>query len=155
MGTACTAGKPTPLTRLAASNTANASLYRVTYTNASLGETATRDYIPTATPTFLWAYTKTGVTLRNVTVRAADIMTLLPATTDVYGRPIYSTSTANGAGAVSSHEVWQSTGDASATPTATTCRAPCGITSFAHLMLKVLLDNSFTYLLSVSQVAIL
>ena len=155
VGTACTAGTPTPLARLAATNTANAALYRVTYTSASFGETATGDYIPTETPTCLWAYTKTGVTLRNVTVLAAEIMTLPPATTDIYGRPIYSTSAANGAGAVSSYEVSQSTGRASATSTATTSAALGGNTTSAHWMLKALMGISFIPLLCVSHVAIL
>ncbi|KAK4979206.1 hypothetical protein LTR42_001709 [Elasticomyces elasticus] len=78
LATACTMGDPTPLASLAATNTDNAPLYAVTYTSASYGSTTTGDFVPTTAPRCLWMYTKTGVTLRNITVPAAQI-TSLPA----------------------------------------------------------------------------
>lgn len=104
LATACTEGRATPLVRLAATNTGNAALYAATFTSASFGMTVTGDYIPTETPTCLWAYTKTGVKMRNITVKAADITTLPPSTTDQYGRPIFTTTTMNDGRARASRE---------------------------------------------------
>lgn len=90
--THCTAGSPTPLASLAATNTENAADYLVTYTSASFGESTTGDFIPTATPRCLWMNTNTaqsaGVGVKTVTVPAASISTLPAATTDMFGRPI-------------------------------------------------------------------
>lgn len=80
---------PTPLASLAATNANNAALFQVTYTSASFGaENQIGDYIPTQTPTCLWVYTKTGQAVVSVTVPAATITTLPPATTDDLGYPI-------------------------------------------------------------------
>ncbi|GAD91856.1 hypothetical protein PVAR5_0438 [Paecilomyces variotii No. 5] len=90
--THCTAGSPTPLASLAATNTKNAADYLVTYTSASYGETTTGDFIPTETPRCLWMNTNTaqsnGVGVQTVTVPAARISTLAAATTDMFGMPI-------------------------------------------------------------------
>ena len=88
----CPDGKPTPLASFAATNTANAAIYEVTYTSASesggLSTTVTGDYIPRKTPMCLWINTKSGVAMTNVTVAAADITTLPAPTTDKFGWPI-------------------------------------------------------------------
>ncbi|KAM0712800.1 hypothetical protein Q7P35_000247 [Cladosporium inversicolor] len=86
---ACPDGSPTPLASFAATNTANAAVYEVTYTSASqsAGEstTVTGDYIPRKSPMCLWVNTKSGVAMTNVTVAAADITTLPAPTTDKFG----------------------------------------------------------------------
>jgi hypothetical protein len=90
--TQCTQGTPTPLASFAASNTANAAVYELTYTSASesAGESTTLigDYIHRESPKCLWVYTKTGVAMMNVTVAAAEITTLPAPTTDKFGFPI-------------------------------------------------------------------
>jgi hypothetical protein len=95
--THCTAGDPTPLASLAATNVENAAYFPVTYTSASFGETTTGDFIPTQTPTCLWMNTNTaqsdGVAVVSVTVPAAHISTMPPATTDEFGFPISSAQT--------------------------------------------------------------
>jgi hypothetical protein len=89
---ACPDGSPTPLASFAATNTANAAIYEVTYTSASFSAdestTVTGDYIPRNTPMCLWVNTKTGVAMSNVTVAAADVTTLPAPTTDRFGWPI-------------------------------------------------------------------
>ena len=84
----CTQGSPTSLLSLAATNTANAVYYPVTYTSASasVGSTTTAygDYVPVQEPTCLWVYTKTGLSMANITVAAATISTP-PPTTDPFG----------------------------------------------------------------------
>ena len=88
----CPDGKPTPLASFAATNTANAAIYEVTYTSASVSEgettTVTGDHIPRKSPMCLWVNTKSGVPVTNVTVAAADITTLPAPTTDKFGWPI-------------------------------------------------------------------
>jgi hypothetical protein len=74
--TECETGTPVPLASLAATNTRNAQAYLVAYTSASYGSSTIGDYIPTNTPYCLWAYTASGVAMMNVTVAAAQIVTL-------------------------------------------------------------------------------
>ena len=89
--TQCTQGSPTPLASFAATNTANAAPWHITYSGASqsIGASTTviGDFIPQQSPMCLWVYTKTGVAMRNVTVSAADATTLPAASTDVSGYP--------------------------------------------------------------------
>ncbi|KAI1759545.1 hypothetical protein GGR53DRAFT_513252 [Hypoxylon sp. FL1150] len=89
--TACSAGLPTPLASLAGTNTDNAVPFLVTYTSASYGDSTVGDYIPTETPTCLWAY-KVHAEMEEITLPAPDIKTLPPATTDEFGLPITSAS---------------------------------------------------------------
>ncbi|KAL1871487.1 hypothetical protein Plec18167_007047 [Paecilomyces lecythidis] len=97
--THCTAGSPTPLASLAATNTENAADYLVTYTSASFGESTTGDFIPTETPRCLWMNTNTaqsdGVGVKSVSVPAARISTLPAATTDMFGIPIATSESAS------------------------------------------------------------
>ena len=90
--TQCTLGIATPLASFAATNTANAAVYEVTYTSASVSDgeftTLTGDFIHPHSPKCLWVYTKTGVAMTNVTVAAADITSLPAPTTDIWGSPI-------------------------------------------------------------------
>jgi hypothetical protein len=104
--THCTAGSPTPLASLAATNVDNAADFPVTYTSASygvtytsgtFGETTTGDFIPIQTPWCVWMNTNTsqsdGVAVQTVTVPAAHISTMPAATTDALGNPISSLQT--------------------------------------------------------------
>ena len=125
VATACTEGTPTPLASMAATNTDNAALYRETFTSASFGGETPGDFVPTMTPTCLWVYTKTGMALRNVTVPAADITTLPPATTGYF---VDYTKTDNSVGEVSSFEFSQSTDE----PAATASRKPAVTSNLAH-----------------------
>lgn len=75
-GNQCSTGTPVPLASLAATNTKNAQNFLVTYTSASYGLSTTGDFIPTDTPSCLWAYTASGAAMVNVTVAAAQITTL-------------------------------------------------------------------------------
>lgn len=94
--THCTAGSPTPLASLAATNSKNAAPFLVTYTSASYGETTTGDFIPAQVPTCIWMNTNTaqsdGVGVKTVTVPAASISTL-PATATYFGLPMSPDST--------------------------------------------------------------
>ncbi|KAE9972287.1 hypothetical protein EG328_005106 [Venturia inaequalis] len=83
--TACTAGTPTPLASLAATNTKNAQSFLVTYTSASYGSSTTGDFIPTQSPNCLWAYTASGMAMTNVTVAAPEITTLSGSTSVLGG----------------------------------------------------------------------
>lgn len=92
-GRTCTAtAKPTPLASLAATNTANAQSYLITYLDASAIGTTWTDWTTRATPTCFWIDTAHGVAMTKVTVRAAAITTLPPDTANVwYYTDAYST----------------------------------------------------------------
>ncbi|KAI1106232.1 hypothetical protein F4804DRAFT_62370 [Jackrogersella minutella] len=91
--TVCDEGSPTALASVAATNTDNAALFPVTYTSASFGSSTTGDFVPTDTPTCFWAYTS-GVGTKEVTLPAPDITTPPAPTTDAFGDPIPTPSTA-------------------------------------------------------------
>ena len=136
---ACPDGKPTPLVSFAATNTANAAVYEVTYTSASesAGEstTVTGDYIPRNTPMCLWVNTKSGVAMADVTVAAADITTLPAPTTDKFGWPITTGSLAPSSTADSE----TSSTDAAASTTSTSGGASTyGVSSTACLVILAL-----------------
>lgn len=92
----CSAGSPTPLASLAATNNKNAAPFLVTYTSASYGDHTTGDFIPAQVPTCIWMNTNTalsdGVGVKTVTVPAASISTL-PSTATYFGLPITPDST--------------------------------------------------------------
>ncbi|KAF3919507.1 hypothetical protein ABW20_dc0100897 [Dactylellina cionopaga] len=99
--TVCTAGTPTPLASLAATNVDNARAYLVTYASASQGEgTSLGDWTLLTTPQCIWMNTNTrdsqGVGVKTVVVPAADITTLPAAATSEFGAfngpPIESTA---------------------------------------------------------------
>lgn len=109
-GLTCTTGTPTPLASMAATNTANAQIYPLTFTSASGVSPNIGDMLWTATPYCLWADTAHGVAMMEVTVPAATISTLPigwpnsndplivpPTPTSTFGVPI-----ASSAGAASS-----------------------------------------------------
>ncbi|KAK6542301.1 hypothetical protein TWF694_006261 [Orbilia ellipsospora] len=87
--TICTAGTPTPLASLAATNVDNARAYLVTYASASQDGTSLGDWTLLTTPQCLWMNTNTkdsqGVPVKTVVVPAADITTLGPDITSEYG----------------------------------------------------------------------
>ncbi|OQO00146.1 hypothetical protein B0A48_13933 [Cryoendolithus antarcticus] len=84
----CTAGASTPLLSLAATSTGNAAYYPITFTSGSVSTasdtTVYGDYKPVQTPTCLWVYTASGVSLSDITVPAAQVSTM-PLTTDLFG----------------------------------------------------------------------
>ncbi|KAK6434754.1 hypothetical protein LTR95_009056, partial [Oleoguttula sp. CCFEE 5521] len=84
----CTAGAATPLLSLAATSTGNAAYYSITITSGSVSTasdtTVYGDYKPVQTPTCLWVYTASGVSLSDITVPAAQVSTM-PLTTDMFG----------------------------------------------------------------------
>ncbi|KAI1392794.1 uncharacterized protein F4822DRAFT_392239 [Hypoxylon trugodes] len=130
--TECSEGKPTPLADLAATNTKNAVPFLVTYTSASFGDNTVGDYIPTETPYCFWAY-KSGAAMEEVTVVAAQITTLPPATTDEFGWPITTasetrpTSSGSGSGSDAAAKTTILSGTASSTsPEATTTPSGAG-----------------------------
>lgn len=75
-GLTCTTGTPTPLASMAATNTANAQIYPLTFTSASGVSPNIGDMLWTGTPYCLWADTAHGVAMMEVTVPAATISTL-------------------------------------------------------------------------------
>ncbi|EPS42420.1 hypothetical protein H072_3638 [Dactylellina haptotyla CBS 200.50] len=87
--TICTAGTPTPLASLAATNVNNAQAYLVTYESASQDGTSLGDWTLMTTPQCMWMNTNTkdtqGVGVKTVVVPAADITTLSPAATSEFG----------------------------------------------------------------------
>lgn len=135
----CPDGKPTPLASFAATNTANAAVYEVTYTSASqsAGEstTVTGDYIPRKSPMCLWVNTKSGVAMQNVTVAAADITTLPAPTTDEFGWTITTQSFAP-----SSTDDFEtsSTGAAASTTSTSGAASIYGGSSTAYLLVLAL-----------------
>jgi hypothetical protein len=132
----CPDGKPTPLASFAATNTANAAVYEVTYTSASVSEgrttTVTGDHIPRKSPMCLWVNTKSGVEMMNVTVAVADITTLPAPTTDKFGWPI-----TTGSLAPSSTVDSDTSSTAAAASTASTSGAAStyGVSATAYLFL--------------------
>jgi len=120
--TQCTEGNATPLASFAATNTANAALWEKTYTSAyqSVGPSTTviGDVVPLQSPRCLWAYTKTGVALRNVTVPAADITTPPAPTTDAMGSAITTRSS-----------MFNSTADSVTSMSSSATNAPTSTTS--------------------------
>ena len=97
-GKTCTAtATPTPLASLAATNTANAQPYPITYLDGSAIGTTWSDWTTRDTPTCFWVDTAHGVAMTKVTVRAAAITTLPPDTEDpFYGAVEYSTQENSG-----------------------------------------------------------
>jgi hypothetical protein len=136
---ACADGKPTPLASFAATNTANAAVYEVTYTSASfsagLSGTVTGDYIPRKSPMCLWVNTKSGVAMTNVTVAAADITTLPAPTTDKFGWPI---TTGSFAPSSTAESATSPTGAAASTASTSGAASTNGVTSTACLLILAL-----------------
>jgi len=136
---ACPDGSPTPLASFAATNTANAAIYEVTYTSASQSAdestTVTGDFIPRKSPMCLWVNTKTGVSMTNVTVAAADITTLPAPTTDKFGWPI---TTGSLAPSSTSESETSSTDAAASTTSASGAASIYGGSSTACLLLLAL-----------------
>lgn len=91
--TTCTQGTATPLASLAATSSANAQPYLVTYTSAAGVGSSLGDYVPTNTPYCFWADTAHGIATTSVVVPTAQITSLPPATTDRFGQRISSTVT--------------------------------------------------------------
>lgn len=135
----CPDGKPTPLASFAATNTANAAIYEVTYTSASVSEdastTVTGDFIPRKSPMCLWVNTKTGVAMTDVTVAAADITTLPAPTTDEFGWTI--TTEAFAPSSTSDSETL-STGTAASTTSTSGAASNYGGSSTVCLLILVL-----------------
>ena len=135
----CPDGKPTPLASFAATNTANAAIYEVTYTSASvsggLATTVTGDFIPRNTPVCLWVNTKTGVAMTNVTLAAADITTLPAPTTDEFGWTI---TTGSFAPSSTSDSETLSTGAAVSTTSTSGAASTYGGSSTAYLLVLAL-----------------
>ena len=126
--TQCTLGSPTPLVSFAGTNTANAAVYEVTYTSASVSEgestSVTGDYIHPQSPKCLWVYTKTGVAMMNVTVEAARTTSLPAPTTDSTSYHITTGSLAPSSTAGS-----QASSSASSTETAASAASSSGVAS--------------------------
>lgn len=153
--TQCTQGNPTPLASFAATNTANAAVWDVTYSSASYSvgasTTVIDNFIPRQSPKCLWVYTKTGVAMRNVTVAAADITTLPAATTDRLGFPVTTGSFASSstADSLASQSTAHTTAQSSAIPSSSAGAATSasstsgaasvqGIGSMAYLIIVAL-----------------
>ncbi|KAI2604670.1 hypothetical protein GGR54DRAFT_449491 [Hypoxylon sp. NC1633] len=115
--TSCAEGSPTPLASLAATNTANAAPFRVTYTSASYGGDGTvGDFIPTQSPSCFWAYT-VGVAMSEVTVPAADITTLSSSSAFFYTVPTTTRSRTTTAAGSESGSIGRSTSGSAAETT--------------------------------------
>ena len=136
---ACADGSPTPLASFAATNTANAAVYEVTYTSASesAGESTTivGDYIPRKSPMCLWVNTKTGVSMMNVTVAAADVTTLPAPTTDKFGWTI---TTGSLAPSSASDSETSSTNAAASTASTSGAVSTFGVSPAAYLLVFAL-----------------
>ncbi|KAJ4297981.1 hypothetical protein N0V90_005880 [Kalmusia sp. IMI 367209] len=88
-GQTCTAtATPTPLASLAATGTANAQPYIVTYLSAKQEGSTLTDWVVRETPYCFWVDTKHGVEMTSVEVPKAQVTTLPPETTDIFGDPI-------------------------------------------------------------------
>nr|OQO22059.1 hypothetical protein B0A51_09807 [Rachicladosporium sp. CCFEE 5018] len=99
----CTAGAATPLLSLAATSTGNAAYYPITIASGSVSTasdtTVYGDYKPVQTPTCLWVYTASGVSLSDITVPAAQVSTML-LTTDLFGHTYGGSATSTESSAV-------------------------------------------------------
>lgn len=136
---ACPDGSPTPLVSFAATNTANAAVYEVTYTSASesagRSTTVIGDYIPRNAPMCLWVNTRSGVAMTNVTVAAADITTLPAPTTDKFGWPI---TTGSFAPTSTADSETSSTAAAASAASTSGAGSAHGISSIASLLILAL-----------------
>lgn len=157
-GQTCTTGTPTPLASMAATNTANAQIYPLTFTSASGVSPNIGDMLWTATPYCLWADTAHGVAMMEVTVPAATISTLpigwpnsddplivAPTPTSTFGVPASSSGTtsrnSNVSGALSQSASLTST--APPTQSTTSSASPTSRPRLTSLRYCLLLIASF------------
>ncbi|KAK6438864.1 hypothetical protein LTR95_004928 [Oleoguttula sp. CCFEE 5521] len=151
----CTAGQATPLLSLAATSTGNAAYYPITITSGSVSTasdtTVYGDYKPVQTPTCLWVYTASGVSLSDITVPTAQVSTM-PLTTDMFGHTYggSATSTESSAAETGSSASGSSTaaettvvsGTASATGSATSSGTAAAATTSASAGTLLLSTNA-------------